>query len=87
MTAGERYRQGSILYADELVGKEDPCSALQHYQNALAIATDEITQSKLTKATNSCNELNAPAEEEEVPTDEVLNQHVEVRPTVTEDTT
>jgi hypothetical protein len=27
MTAAERYRKGSILYGDELMAKEDPCSA------------------------------------------------------------
>jgi hypothetical protein len=58
MTAGERYRKGSVLYGDELAAKEDPCSAMQQYQNALAISVDDVTQGKLTSATNSCNDLN-----------------------------
>jgi hypothetical protein len=58
MTAGERYRKGSVLYGDELAAKEDPCSAMQQYQNALAISVDDVTQGKLTAATNSCNDLN-----------------------------
>ncbi|NLF51882.1 MAG: hypothetical protein GX577_12165 [Leptolinea sp.] len=72
MSAAERYRTGSILYGDELMNQEDPCSALYQFQNALTLSTDEVTQGKLTKATNQCNALNAPAEEEPtevVPTD------------------
>ncbi len=56
-TATERYREGSILYGDELMAKEDPCSAVQQYTNAIGIASDEITQGKLSDATNKCNEL------------------------------
>ncbi len=55
MTAAERYRKGSILYGDELMGKEDPCSAVQQYQNALLLSTDEVTQGKLSEATNKCS--------------------------------
>lgn len=55
MTAAERYRKGSILYGDELMAKDDPCGAMQQYQNALLLSTDETTQGKLTEATNKCS--------------------------------
>lgn len=64
MTAAERYRKGSILYGDELMAKEDPCSALQQYQNALSLSVDEVTQGKLNEATGKCY----PATEEVPPT-------------------
>ncbi len=78
MSAAERYRTGSILYGDELMANEDPCSALYQYQNALALSSDDVTQGKLTTATNQCNALNAPAEEEEIePTEEIPTEVTE----------
>ncbi|NMB55972.1 MAG: hypothetical protein GYA15_14860 [Leptolinea sp.] len=74
MTAAERYRKGSILYGDELVAKGDPCSAVQQYQNALALSTDDVTQSKLNEATNQCT----PPTEEVQPTEAPV-----VEPTMT----
>lgn len=54
MTAAERYRMGSILYGDQLMAKDDPCSAVQQYQNALQLSVDEATQKKLNEATGKC---------------------------------
>jgi hypothetical protein len=65
MTAAERYRSGSILYGDKLMADEDSCSAVQQYQNALAVSTDETTQAKLNDATGKCT----PPTEKAAPTD------------------
>lgn len=78
MTAAERYRKGSILYGDQLMEKGDPCSAVQQYQNALSLSTDETTQGKLTKASNECS----PPTEEAVVQPTSAPEVTEVVPTV-----
>jgi len=64
MTAGERYRLGNILYADQLMAEEKPCDAAYYYQVALSISSDDITANKLNGANSEC----APPTEEVPPT-------------------
>jgi tetratricopeptide (TPR) repeat protein len=76
MTAGERYRLGNILYADQLMAEEKACDAAYYYQVALSISSDDLTANKFNDATNKC----APPTEEAPPTVEIPKQET-VAPT------
>ena len=76
MSAAERFRKGSILYANKLMVEENPCDAAYHYQNALNVSADDSTAAKLADANNKCappTEVPAPTNPPE-PTSEVPTQ-------------
>jgi type II secretory pathway pseudopilin PulG len=54
MTSAERYRQALIGYGDQLAGEEKWCKAVDQYNTALGIGTDQNLESKLSEASSKC---------------------------------
>lgn len=54
MTATERYRKALIGYGDSLV-QDDPCAAVDQYQQALTLGNDPAAEDSLNKAEEDCS--------------------------------